>query len=348
MKKEMKALVKKYPKEGLWMENVPIPTIGPNDILIKIKKTAICGTDVHIYNWDQWSQKTIPIPMQVGHEFVGDVAEIGNEVNGFKIGERVSGEGHVVCGLCRNCRAGKRHLCINTKGIGVNIPGAFAEYLVMPATNVFHISDSISDEEAAIFDPYGNATHTALSFDLVGEDVLVTGAGPIGIMAGAIAKHIGARKVVITDVNKYRLDLAKKLGIEHCVNISKTNLKDFIKKIGIIEGFDVGMEMSGNINAFSDMLETMRAGGRIALLGILPNGAGIDWDKIIFKGLFIKGIYGREMYETWYKMTAMIQCGLNIKPIITHRFHVNDFIKGFELMKSGQSGKIILDWEKEK
>ena len=340
----MKALVKKFAKKGLWLDDVEKPKPGPNDVLIKIKKTAICGTDIHIYKWDEWSQRTIPVPMQVGHEFVGEVTELGNEVVGFKLGDRVSGEGHIVCGHCRNCRAGARHLCINTKGIGVNIPGAFAEYLVMPAVNVFHIPDTISDDEASIFDPFGNAVHTALSFDLVGEDVLITGAGPIGIMAAAVAKHVGARKVVLTDINDYRLDLAKKLGVEYCVNVSKKDIKQVMKDIGMTEGFDVGMEMSGNQKAFNDMLWSMRAGGKVALLGILPNGAGIDWDKIIFKGLIIKGIYGREMFETWYKMTTLLQSGLNIKPVITHHFPLKDFEKGFELMASGNSGKIILDW----
>ncbi len=340
----MKALVKKFAKKGLWLDEVEKPKPGPNDVLIKIKKTAICGTDIHIYKWDEWSQRTIPVPMQVGHEFVGEVTELGYEVVGFKLGDRVSGEGHVVCGHCRNCRAGARHLCINTKGIGVNIPGAFAEYLVMPAVNVFHIPDTISDDEASIFDPFGNAVHTALSFDLVGEDVLITGAGPIGIMAAAVAKHVGARKVVLTDINDYRLDLAKKLGVEYCVNVSKKEIKQVMKDIGMTEGFDVGMEMSGSQKAFNDMLWSMRAGGKVALLGILPNGAGIDWDKIIFKGLTIKGIYGREMFETWYKMTTLLQSGLNIKPVITHHFPLKDFEKGFELMASGNSGKIILDW----
>jgi threonine 3-dehydrogenase len=340
----MKALVKKFPKKGIWMDDVQKPKIGETDVLIKIKKTAICGTDVHIYNWDEWAQKTIPVPMQVGHEFVGEIAELGREVTGLKVGERVSGEGHIVCGHCRNCRAGARHLCINTKGIGVNIPGAFAEYLAMPAVNVFPIPGNISDDEASIFDPFGNATHTALSFGMVGEDVLITGAGPIGIMAGAIAKHVGARKVVITDMNEYRLDLAKKMGIEHCINITKKNLPQVMKEIGMTEGFDIGMEMSGSSKAFDSMLESMRAGGRISLLGILPNGAGIEWDKVIFKGLILKGIYGREMFETWYKMTAMLQSGLDIKPVITHKFSINDYEKGFELMASGNSGKIILDW----
>jgi threonine 3-dehydrogenase len=340
----MKALVKRFPKKGIWLEDIDKPKPGPNDVLIKIKKTAICGTDVHIYNWDEWSQRTIPVPMQVGHEFVGEVAELGTEVLGFKVGDRVSGEGHIVCGHCRNCRAGARHLCINTRGIGVNIPGAFAEYLVMPAVNVFPINASISDEEASIFDPFGNAVHTALSFDLVGEDILITGAGPIGIMAAAVAKHVGARKVVITDINKYRLELAQKLGIEHCVDVSKKDIKQVMSDIGMTEGFDVGMEMSGNQKAFNDMLCSMRAGGKVALLGILPNGAGIDWDKIIFKGLLIKGIYGREMFETWYKMTALLESGLDIKPVITHRFPLKNFEEGFELMASGNSGKVILDW----
>ena len=340
----MKALVKKYPQKGIWMEEVPKPVITESEVLIKIKKTAICGTDVHIYLWDEWSQKTIPVPMHVGHEFVGEVVELGKSVAGLKVGQRVSGEGHIVCGHCRNCRAGTRHLCINTKGIGVNIPGAFAEYLAMPAVNVFPIPDEISDDEASIFDPLGNAVHTALSFDLVGEDVLITGAGPIGIMAAAVAKHVGARKVVLTDMNEYRLDLAKKLGIEHCVNVKTQKLKDVMKNIGMTEGFDVGMEMSGSIHAFNDMLDTVKAGAKIALLGILPNGSGINWGHVIFKGLFVKGIYGRELFETWYKMTAMLQSGLNIKPIITHRFPIKDFEKGFELMASGDSGKIVLDW----
>ena len=340
----MKALVKKFPKKGIWMEDIPKPSISENDVLIKIKKTAICGTDIHIYNWDEWSQKTIPVPMQVGHEFVGEIAELGKAVTGLKVGQRVSGEGHVVCGHCRNCRAGKRHLCINTKGIGVNIPGAFAEYLVMPAVNVFPLPSEISDDEASIFDPFGNAVHTALSYDLIGEDVLITGAGPIGIMAAAVAKHVGARKVVITDMNEYRLELAKKLGIEYCVNVKNKKLKDVMKEIGMTEGFDIGLEMSGSIHAFNDMLEAVRMGAKIALLGILPSGSGIEWDKVIFKGLFLKGIYGREMFETWYKMTAMIQSGLDIKPVITHRFPVTEFEKGFELMASGNSGKIVLDW----
>lgn len=341
----MKALVKKFPKKGLWLEDVPKPKISETEVLIKIKKTAICGTDVHIYLWDEWSQKTIPVPMHVGHEFVGEVAELGKSVKGLSIGQRVSGEGHIVCGHCRNCRAGTRHLCINTKGIGVNIPGAFAEYLAMPAENVFPIPASISDDEASIFDPFGNAVHTALSYDLIGEDVLITGAGPIGIMAGAVAKHVGARKVVITDLNDYRLELAKKIGIEHCINVKEKQLSSVMKSLGMTEGFDVGLEMSGNIHAFNSMLDSVKAGAKIALLGILPKGAGIEWDKIIFKGLFLKGIYGREMFETWYKMTALLQSGLDIKPIITHRFNIKDFEHGFELMASGNSGKIILDWE---
>lgn len=342
----MKALVKRHPEKGLWLEDLEKPKPGPNDVLIKIKRTAICGTDVHIYSWDEWSQRTIPIPMQVGHEFSGVIESIGSEVSGLKVGDRVSGEGHIVCSYCRNCRAGARHLCINTKGIGVNIPGAFAEYLVMPAFNVFQIPDAVSYEEAAIFDPFGNAVHTALSFDLVGEDILITGAGPIGIMAAAVSRHVGARKIVLTDINEYRLDLARKMGFEYCINVTKKDVVKLMKEIGMTEGFDVGMEMSGNQRAFNDMLSAMRAGGKISLLGILPNGAGIDWDKVIFKGLIIKGIYGREMFETWYKMSTLLQSGLDIKPVITHNFPVSEFEEAFELMASGKSGKIILDWDK--
>jgi threonine 3-dehydrogenase len=342
----MKALVKKEKARGLWMEDIPKPKIKDDEVLIKIKKTAICGTDIHIYKWDEWSQRTIPVPMQVGHEFVGEIVEIGNGVKSdLKIGDRVSGEGHIVCGHCRNCRAGTRHLCINTKGIGVNVPGAFAEYLALPAVNAFKIPSEITDEEASIFDPFGNAVHTALSYDMVGEDVLITGAGPIGIMAASVAKHVGARKVVISDLNEYRLNLAKKLGIEHTINVSKEKVdKNLIKKLGMTEGFDVGLEMSGSSVAFSDMLNTMKPGGKVALLGILPNDTKVKWDDVIFKGLFIKGIYGREMFETWYKMVAMIQSGLNIKPIITHKFPVDKFKEGFEIMEKGNSGKIILDW----
>ena len=340
----MKALVKSKREHGLWMEDVPIPEIGPNDVLIRIHKTAICGTDMHIWNWDSWSQKTIPVPMTVGHEYVGRIERMGAEVQGYQIGDRVSGEGHIVCGHCRNCRAGKRHLCPNTQGVGVNRPGAFAEYLSLPASNLFKVPDNISDDLAAIFDPYGNATHTALSFDVVGEDVLITGAGPIGIMAVAIAKYAGARNVVITDVNPYRLDLARKMGATRAVDVSKEELKTVMAELDMTEGFDVGMEMSGNGMAFKSMIDAMVNGGRVAMLGILPEDLAIDWGKVIFKGLFLKGIYGREMFETWYKMAAMIQGGLDITPILTHSFPIDDFRKGFEVMGSGKSGKVILDW----
>ena len=341
----MKALVKKFRQGGLWIDDIPKPETGATDVLVKIRKTAICGTDLHIYNWDKWSQQTIPVPMQIGHEFVGDVVEIGNSVKGLSIGQRVSGEGHVVCGHCRNCRAGTRHLCINTQGIGVNLPGAFAEYLLIPGENVFPIPNGVTDDEAAILDPLGNATHTALSFNMIGEDVLITGAGPIGILAAAICKHVGARNIVITDPKDYRLDLAKKLGAQHAVNTTRETLKGVMHEVGMLEGFDVGLEMSGNSSAFNDMIDTCKAGAKIALLGILPSDATIDWHKVIFKGLFIKGIYGREMFETWYKMCAMIQSGLDVKPIITHHFKVDDYVEAFNLMNTGQSGKIILDWE---
>ena len=324
--------------------DVPIPEVGVHDVMIRIRKSAICGTDVHIYNWDEWSQKTIPVPMVVGHEYFGIVEKVGAEVEAFKPGDRVSGEGHLTCGFCRNCRAGKRHLCRNTKGVGVNRPGSFAEFLVIDAENVYHIPDNIPDELAAIYDPYGNATHTALSFNLVGEDVLITGAGPIGVMAAAIAKHVGARHVVITDVNDYRLDLAQKMGATAAVNVATTDLKQVMQDLGMKEGFDVGMEMSGNGRAFRQMLDVMNHGGKIAMLGIMPGEEAIDWSQVIFKGLELKGIYGREMFETWYKMTAMLQSGLDISPIITHRFHIDDFQKGFDAMRSGQSGKVILEW----
>ncbi|CDH25652.1 L-threonine 3-dehydrogenase [Xenorhabdus bovienii] len=341
----MKSLSKLKPEEGIWMADVPTPELGHNDVMIKIRKTAICGTDVHIYNWDDWSQKTIPVPMVVGHEYVGEVVAIGQEVKGFNIGDRVSGEGHITCGHCRNCRGGRTHLCRNTTGVGVNRAGAFAEYLVIPAFNAFKIPDNIPDELAAIFDPFGNAVHTALSFDLVGEDVLVSGAGPIGIMAAAVCKHVGARHVVITDVNEYRLDLARKMGVTCAVNVSKENLTDVMKELGMTEGFDIGLEMSGAPQAFRTLLSTMNHGGRIALLGIPPSDMAIDWNQVIFKGLFIKGIYGREMFETWYKMEALIQSGLDLTPIITHQFSIDDFQKGFDIMRSGQSGKVILNWD---
>lgn len=340
----MKALVKAKAEPGLWMTDVPEPELGHNDVMIKIHKTAICGTDVHIYNWDEWSQKTIKVPMVIGHEYAGEIVAIGKGTHGFKVGDRVSGEGHITCRHCRNCRAGRRHLCRNTYGVGVNRPGAFAEYLSLPASNAFKLADSISDEQAAVFDPFGNAVHTALSFDLVGEDVLITGAGPIGIMAVAICRFVGARHVVITDVNDYRLDLAKKMGATRTVNVSRENLRDVMQSLGMSEGFDVGLEMSGSGPAFRTMLEVMNHGGKIAMLGIPPGEMAIDWNLVVFKGLFIKGIYGREMYETWYKMSALLQSGLDLTPVITHRFPVDDFEQGFDAMRSGKSGKVILDW----
>ncbi|GAB7023689.1 L-threonine 3-dehydrogenase [Salidesulfovibrio brasiliensis] len=342
--KTMKALVKSKPEEGIWMEEVPVPECGPNDALIRVRKTAICGTDVHIYNWDQWSQNTIPVPMVVGHEFSGEVVAVGGEVPGLKPGDRVSAEGHVTCGHCRNCRAGKRHLCRNTIGVGVNRPGCFAEYLCVPAVNVFKLPDSLSDDEGAVLDPLGNAVHTALSFDLVGEDVLITGAGPIGMMAAAVCRHVGARHVVITDVNDYRLELAKQLGATRTVNVMHETLPEVMGDVGMVEAFDVGLEMSGNPVAFRSMLDNMNYGGKVALLGIMPGETQVDWNQIVFKGLFLKGIYGREMFETWYKMASMIQSGLEIEPAITHRFRADDFQQGFDVMRSGKSGKVVLDW----
>lgn len=341
----MKALAKLKSEKGIWMTDAEKPTMGHNDLLIKIRKTAICGTDMHIYNWDEWAQNTIPVPMVVGHEYVGEVVDMGQEVRGFSIGDRVSGEGHITCGHCRNCRAGRVHLCRNTTGVGVNREGSFAEYLVIPAFNAFKMPDNISDELASIFDPFGNAVHTALSFDLVGEDVLITGAGPIGIMAAAVAKHVGARHVVITDVNPYRLELAKKMGATRAVNVANTDLKEVMNELGMTEGFDVGLEMSGVPSAFSSMLNNMNHGGKIAMLGIPPSSMAVDWNQVIFKGLVIKGIYGREMFETWYKMASLIQSGLDISPMITHQFHIDDFQKGFDTMGSGQSGKVILNWD---
>ncbi|AQQ00393.1 L-threonine 3-dehydrogenase [Pseudoalteromonas aliena] len=341
----MKALSKLKAEPGIWMTDAPKPEVGHNDLLIKIRKTAICGTDVHIYKWDEWASKTIPTPMVVGHEYVGEVVDMGQEVRGFKVGDRVSGEGHITCGHCRNCRAGRVHLCRNTTGVGVNREGAFAEYLVIPAFNAFKIPDNISDELASIFDPFGNAVHTALSFDLVGEDVLITGAGPIGIMAAAVAKHVGARHVVITDVNEYRLDLARKMGASRAVNVANEKLEDVIKELGMTEGFDIGLEMSGVPSAFNSMLNNMNHGGKIAMLGIPPSDMAVDWNQVIFKGLVIKGIYGREMFETWYKMASLIQSGLDLNPIITHQYSVDDFQAGFDMMISGQSGKVILNWD---
>ena len=341
----MKSLAKLKAEPGIWMTNSPKPEVGHNDLLIKIKKTAICGTDIHIYNWDNWSQKTIPVPMVVGHEYAGEVVAMGQEVKGFIVGDRVSGEGHITCGYCRNCRGGRTHLCRNTVGVGVNRSGSFAEYLVIPAYNAFKLPDEISDDLAAIFDPFGNAVHTALSFDLVGEDVLITGAGPIGIMAAAVAKHVGARHVVITDINEYRLDLAHKMAATIVVNVAKENLKEVLNELGMTEGFDVGMEMSGVPMAFKDMLANMNNGGKIAMLGIPSQDMAIDWSQIIFKGLTIKGIYGREMFETWYKMASLIQSGLDLSPIITHHFPIDEFQQGFDAMLSGNAGKVILSWD---
>ncbi|MGY8653426.1 MAG: L-threonine 3-dehydrogenase [Verrucomicrobiia bacterium] len=340
----MKALVKKESTPGLWLEDVEKPGPGLNDVLIRVHKTGICGTDLHIYNWDAWAQKTIPVPMVVGHEFVGEVVETGSNVTDFFPGEIVSGEGHVVCGRCRNCLAGRRHLCAHTVGVGVNRPGAFAEYLALPMTNVWHHDSNIDQDVASIFDPFGNAAHTALSFPVLGEDVLITGAGPIGIMAAAIVKHAGARHVVITDVNEYRLDLARKMGVTQALNVNQGSLKEAQKELGMAEGFDVGLEMSGNPAAFRDMIDSMCHGGKIAMLGIPSEPFAIDWNKVVFNMLTIKGIYGREMYETWYKMTVMLQSGLDLNPVITHRFDYPDFEKGFEVMNSGQSGKVILNW----
>ncbi len=340
----MKALSKLHAEKGIWMTEAEVPTAGPNDLLIKIRKTAICGTDIHIYSWDEWSQNTIPVPMIVGHEYVGEVVGMGQEVRGFELGDRVSGEGHITCGHCRNCRAGRRHLCRNTVGVGVDRQGAFAEFLVIPAFNAFKIPDNISDDLAAIFDPFGNAVHTALSFNLTGEDVLITGAGPIGIMAAAVAKHVGARHVVITDINEYRLELARSMGATRAVNVATERIADTMQELGMTEGFDVGMEMSGVPAAFTSMLENMNHGGKIAMLGIPPKDMAIDWNKVIFKGLEIKGVYGREMFETWYKMASLIQSGLDLTPMLTHNFPVDNFLKGFELMASGRTGKVILDW----
>lgn len=340
----MRAIAKLRPGPGLELTEVPVPTPGINDVLIKIKKTSICGTDVHIYNWDAWAEKTIQPPMTIGHEFVGTIAEVGANVQGYKPGDLVDGEGHIVCGRCRNCLAGRRHLCRDTKGVGVNRDGAFAEYLCIPASNAVHVDQSIPLDVLSCFDPLGNATHTALQFDVVGEDVLITGAGPIGCMAVPIVKQAGARKVVVTDVNPDRLALAAKMGATRVVDVSREKLADVQREIGMKEGFDVGLEMSGNPRALNEMIENMAHGGRIALLGIMPERAAVDWNKVVFNMLTIRGIYGREMYETWYKMTALIQGGLDISPVITHRFPFTEFQQGFDLMRSGRSGKIVLDW----
>ncbi|MBS0375441.1 MAG: L-threonine 3-dehydrogenase [Proteobacteria bacterium] len=340
----MKALVKAKAEKGIWMMDVPEPTIGPNDVLIRMRKTAICGTDMHIWHWDDWAQRTIKVPMAVGHEYCGEIVEMGSEVRGLAVGDRVSGEGHITCGYCRNCRAGRRHLCRNTVGVGVNRPGCFAEYMSLPAANVFKLPAAIPDEIASILDPFGNATHTALSFNLVGEDVLITGAGPIGIMAVAIARHVGARHVVITDVNPYRLELARRLGASLALDVRSEGLDAAMQRLGMEEGFDVGLEMSGVPSAFRELLRTMHHGGSVALLGIMPKDTGISWDEVIFKGLVLKGVYGREMFETWYKMASMLQSGLDISPVITHRLGIEEYRLGFETMASGQSGKVILDW----
>lgn len=340
----MKALVKLRSEPGLWLEDVPEPTVGINDVLVRVQRTGICGTDVHIYNWDKWAQSTIPVPMVVGHEFVGEIVEVGSNVVDFHPGEIVSGEGHVVCGRCRNCMAGRRHLCKATRGVGVNRPGAFAEYISLPMSNIWHHSPGIDLEVASIFDPLGNAVHTALSFDVLGEDVLITGAGPIGMMAAAVVRHAGARHVVITDVNPYRLELAANLGATRTVDVRHEKLADVQQELDMSEGFDVGLEMSGNPSAFRDMLANMCHGGKIAMLGIPEGEMSIDWNTVVFNMITIKGIYGREMYETWYKMTVMIQSGLDITPVITHRLPFAEFQQGFDVMRSGQSGKVVLDW----
>ncbi len=344
MPKTMKALVKARPEVGIWMKRVPVPEAGPNEVLIRVRKTAICGTDVHIYNWDAWAEATIPIPMVVGHEFCGEIAAVGEAVKTCQVGQRVSGEGHIVCGTCRNCRAGRGHLCHNTLGVGVHRPGAFAEFMILPQSNVVVIPDDIADEIAAIFDPFGNAVHTALSYDLVGEDVLVTGAGPIGIMAALVAQRSGARKVVITDIKPSRLELARRMGIDHVVDASSQKLTQVMADIGMTEGFDIGLEMSGAAPAFRDMIEVMNNGGKIAILGIAPAAFEIDWNKVIFKMLNLRGIYGRELFESWYKMIGFIQSGLDLSELITHRLAADDFQAGFDAMRSSDSGKVVLTW----
>lgn len=341
----MKALSKLKKEPGIWLSDVPKPEPTRDEVLIKIRKTAICGTDLHIYKWDEWAQKTVPVPMPVGHEFVGDVVACGADVKGFAVGDRVSGEGHITCGHCRNCRAGKRHLCRNTVGLGCHCPGAFAEYLALPYINAYKIPCNVSDELAAILDPFGNAAHSALEFDMVGEDILITGAGPVGLMAAAIAQNVGARHVVITDINDYRLSLAQKMGVTRAVNPSNTSLTAVMKELDMQEGFDVGLEMSGNAQAFRDMLAVMNNGGKIAFLGIPQQDFAIDWHQVVFKGITIKGIYGRRMFETWYKMIGMLQNGCDISRVITHQFPVDDFQQGFDAMLSGQAGKVILNWQ---
>lgn len=344
MSNKMRALVKEKAEPGLWMEHVDVPEAAADEVLIRVKKSAICGTDFHIWKWDEWSAKTVPVPMVVGHEFCGEIVDTGSAAKKFAVGQRVSAEGHIICGICRNCRAGRGHLCRNTLGVGVNRPGSFAEYVCVPEDNVVPIPDDISDEIAAIFDPLGNAVHTALSFDLVGEDVLVTGAGPIGIMGALVAQRVGARKVVITDLSPYRMELARQLGVQYVVNASEENLGDVMSEIGMTEGFDVGLEMSGAAPAMRDMIDKMNNGGKIALLGIAPTEFAVDWNKIIFKMLHVKGIYGREIFETWYKMIALVQSGLDLTDLITHRIAIDDFEKGFEAIASGQAGKVVMDW----
>jgi threonine 3-dehydrogenase len=344
MKSQMKALVKSRREPGLWVEDVLVPELGINDVLIRMLMTGICGTDLHIYDWNEWAQSTIPVPLVIGHEFVGEIVSVGLNVNDFHPGEIVSGEGHVVCGRCRNCLAGRRHLCAHTMGVGVNRAGAFAEFIALPMSNIWRHSAKVDLETAAIFDPFGNAVHTALSFPVLGEDVLITGAGPIGIMAAAVARHAGARYVVITDVNPKRLELAEKIGVTLAVNTKEMRLAEVQQKLGMREGFDVGLEMSGNAGAFREMLASMSHGAKIALLGIPAGEVSIDLGQVIFNMLTIKGIYGREMYETWYKMTVMLESGLDIKPVITHRFAWHDYELGFDAMRSGEAGKVILDW----
>ncbi len=343
---KLKALVKAERTQGLWLQDVPEPETGINDVLIEVMRTGICGTDLHIYKWDEWAQKTIPVPMVVGHEFVGRIVKTGSNVNDFHAGEIVSGEGHVVCGRCRNCMAGRRHLCAHTQGVGVNRSGAFAEFISLPMSNIWRHSPTVDLDTAAIFDPFGNAVHTALSFPVLGEDVLITGAGPIGMMAAAVVRHAGARHVVITDLNERRLELARQVGVTLAVDPRTTSLRDVQAKLGMHEGFDLGLEMSGNASAFGDMIDNMAHGGKIAMLGIPPGEMAIDWNKVIFNMLTIKGIYGREMYETWYQMTVMLESGLNLKPVITHRYHYTEFEKGFSAMSGGSCGKVILSWEK--
>jgi threonine 3-dehydrogenase len=340
----MQALVKQHAARGIELRDVEIPKVGHNDVLIRVRRTAICGTDMHIFNWDAWAQKTIPVPMTIGHEYCGEIVELGSEVSGLSVGDRVSGEGHITCGFCRNCRAGRRHLCRNTVGVGVNRPGCFAEYVAIPAVNAFKLPDAIDDDIAAILDPLGNAVHTALAFDVVGEDVLITGAGPIGIMAAAIVRFVGARHIVITDVNDYRLGIAKRMGATLAINVARESLDSAMRQLGMKEGFDVGLEMSGNAAALRDMLRTMHHGGSIAMLGIPPNEVAIDWNEVILKGLTIKGIYGRQMFETWYKMAALLQSGLDIRPVITHRVPYTDYQHAFDIMGKGESAKVVMDW----